>query len=435
MAWTIPDQGEGSNDLQSEVFQSSLDGLVGALNKTGVVSGCAVSQRAGGANMSVDVAAGTIVLASATAAVTAGTVTIGAADATNPRLDLVVSNGSGTLSVIAGTAAAAPKEATLDTTTYVLLAQVYVPANATSITTSLITDRRPVIGSAPPALFGDGSDGDVTVSTTVTLARDMVYRNLTITGTGRLKTNSSRVFVSGVCTVQSGGSIDADGDAASTGTQGTGGASLGRGGPGGNGGTGASGAGSAGGAASGFRYGAGAGGAGGAGGGPGGAGGAGGGTPNALSDAQFGPAGFRTLPTAFSPNSQWIYLSSTGALTGASGGGGGGASNDSTANGAGGGAGGGILFLAARTIVNNGRISANGGTGGTRSDISGGANKAGGGGGGGGGLAIVHTLALTGNQPQANGGAGGNVVALGGTGTNGSAGTNGTAVVVNWATA
>jgi hypothetical protein len=142
MTWTIPDKGEGENDLQSVVCQSSLDALLAGHRRTGVFSGCAVSQRAAGANMSVDVASGVVALAGVTAAVASGNVAIGAADATNPRLDLVVSDGSGTKSVIAGTAAAAPKEATLDTTTYILLAQVYVPAAATTITTARIYDRR-----------------------------------------------------------------------------------------------------------------------------------------------------------------------------------------------------------------------------------------------------------------------------------------------------
>lgn len=152
MTWTVPDQGEPANDLQSELFQSSLDGLVAGFARTGVITGCAVAQRAAGADMSVDVAAGTITLAGAQASVTAGNVSIGAADATNPRLDLIVVNGSGTKSVIAGTAAAAPKEATLDTTTYVVLAQVYVPATATTITTARITDRRVIIAPAGPRL-------------------------------------------------------------------------------------------------------------------------------------------------------------------------------------------------------------------------------------------------------------------------------------------
>ena len=41
--------------------------------------------------------------------------------------------------------------------------------------------------------FGDGSDGDVTISTPTTLTRDMYYDNLVVTDT--LTTNGYRIFV------------------------------------------------------------------------------------------------------------------------------------------------------------------------------------------------------------------------------------------------
>lgn len=45
------------------------------------------------------------------------------------------------------------------------------------------------------AFFGDGSDGNVTITGTVTLSRDMYYDNLTISGAGKLNTVGYRVFV------------------------------------------------------------------------------------------------------------------------------------------------------------------------------------------------------------------------------------------------
>jgi hypothetical protein len=52
------------------------------------------------------------------------------------------------------------------------------------------------------ALFGSGADGTVTISSgTTTLTRDMMYANLTISGTGSLVTNGYRVFVSGTLTI------------------------------------------------------------------------------------------------------------------------------------------------------------------------------------------------------------------------------------------
>lgn len=45
--------------------------------------------------------------------------------------------------------------------------------------------------------FGDGSDGNVTISGTVTLTRDMFYGNLTLSDGSILKTNGYKVYVNG----------------------------------------------------------------------------------------------------------------------------------------------------------------------------------------------------------------------------------------------
>jgi hypothetical protein len=44
-------------------------------------------------------------------------------------------------------------------------------------------------------LFGDGSDGDVTISSDTTLTRDMFYNNLTVNSGVKLRTNGYRIFV------------------------------------------------------------------------------------------------------------------------------------------------------------------------------------------------------------------------------------------------
>ena len=46
--------------------------------------------------------------------------------------------------------------------------------------------------------FGNGSDGNVTISGTVTLTRDMYYNDLTIPSSTTLNPNGYRVFVKGV---------------------------------------------------------------------------------------------------------------------------------------------------------------------------------------------------------------------------------------------
>lgn len=49
--------------------------------------------------------------------------------------------------------------------------------------------------------YGDGSDGDVTVSTAIILTRDMFYHNLTITSSGSINTKGWRVHCSGILDV------------------------------------------------------------------------------------------------------------------------------------------------------------------------------------------------------------------------------------------
>lgn len=139
MPFTIPDKGEGDSNIQSILFQEYLEALVeGIQGLNCVLSGCAVT---GGADMTPEVAKGAVLSNGVMFAVAAGTVTIGTADATNPRIDLVVVNSSGTLAVRAGTAAANPKPPAR-TTNDVVLAAVYVPASDTAIATSQITDLR-----------------------------------------------------------------------------------------------------------------------------------------------------------------------------------------------------------------------------------------------------------------------------------------------------
>jgi hypothetical protein len=139
--WTLPDKGEGQNDIQSILFQEYLEVLTqGIQGQDFVTSGCAVTAQ-GAPNLTVAVAAGVVWSNGVRRAVTAGNVTIGAANATNPRIDLVVVDSTGTKQCRAGTAAAAPKPPAR-TTDDVVLAAIYVPANDTTISTDQITDLR-----------------------------------------------------------------------------------------------------------------------------------------------------------------------------------------------------------------------------------------------------------------------------------------------------
>lgn len=139
MPWTIPDKGEGDNDLQSILFQEDLGILIAGLTGVDcVVSGCVIT---GGADMTPAVAKGAVISNGTLFAVAGADVTIGAADGTNPRIDLIVVNSSGALAVRAGTAAVDPKPP-VRTANDVVLAFVYVPAADTSIETTKIVDKR-----------------------------------------------------------------------------------------------------------------------------------------------------------------------------------------------------------------------------------------------------------------------------------------------------
>lgn len=140
MGWTLPDKGEGDNNIQSILFQEYLDALSeGVQGINCVVSGCLVTTH--GADLTPNVAKGAVLSNGTLFAIAATTKTIGTADATNPRIDLIVVDSSGVLQVRAGAAAAAPKPPAR-TANDVIIAAIYVPATTTAITAARITDMR-----------------------------------------------------------------------------------------------------------------------------------------------------------------------------------------------------------------------------------------------------------------------------------------------------
>lgn len=152
MPWTVPDKGEGQNDLQSILFQEYLEVLAAGMQGLDcVIVGCGVTAQ-GSPDMTVAVAKGAVLTNGVMKPVTAGNVTITTADATNPRLDLVVVDSTGAKQVRAGTAAAAPKPPAR-TANDVVLAVVYVPANDTTIATAQITDMRAMRTVGPITIY------------------------------------------------------------------------------------------------------------------------------------------------------------------------------------------------------------------------------------------------------------------------------------------
>lgn len=233
--------------------------------------------------------------------------------------------------------------------------------------------------------FGDGSDGNVTITPgTTTLTRDMFYNNLTIQDVGQLRTNGYRVFVKGLLTLgttlPNSALIQHNGNSAAGQTGGAGcntGSISGSTGGGNGGNSGSPGS-------PGFTYstaGLQVGGRGGAGGASstGTAGGGVRGTDSPPSAANGGPYGiYRVWNTAIN------FRDLSGNLLGGGEGGGGGGAAVGVATGGGGG-GAGAIMLAAKQVIGPGGIQAVGGEGANSSG-----NGGSGGGGGGGVLVFVY---------------------------------------------
>lgn len=254
-------------------------------------------------------------------------------------------------------------------------------------------------------IFGDGSDGDVEISGTVSLSRDMFYNNLTIPASQILQPVGARIFVKGTCRIS--GTLRRNGNAAAGAVAGTQISSNALG-PGAAGGAGQTGAGTAGGSLSGAFASLG---------GNGGAGGAGGTGAAGAAGTCTAPSSTVGLPRSI-PNAvmgQLVGAETVRTLYGGAGGGGGG--GDGANAGGGGGSGAGAIVLVAKTIIieSTGVIQAIGGAG-----ANGVAGNAGGGGGGGGApIILVYDRLIELGTVSCAGGANGTGV---GTGANGAAG-------------
>jgi len=131
--------------------------------RTGVVSGCAVSQQAA-PDMTVQSALGVVMIAGARISVAAdATITINAAHASFDRYDLITLNTSGAIVYTAGTANATPVPPEIPAN-QVPIAVIYVAASATNIPDAAIYDVRITVQDNSSFYAGDGSDGALTVA-------------------------------------------------------------------------------------------------------------------------------------------------------------------------------------------------------------------------------------------------------------------------------
>lgn len=174
MSYTIPNEADAFNINQAEPDKVDFDIILAGHDRTGVVSGCAVTAQ-GTPDMTVAVASGTVTVEGTEAGVSAGNVNITAADGTNPRLDLIVSNNSGTLSATAGTAAAEPVFPSVPASSAVLAA-VYVPANDTTIANNQIIDKRVIIRAA--AAGGDPTPFLITPASRLSIGVELAAMGL-----------------------------------------------------------------------------------------------------------------------------------------------------------------------------------------------------------------------------------------------------------------
>lgn len=304
-------------------------------------------------------------------------------------------------------------------------------------------------------LFGNGTDGNVTVSGAVTLTHDMYYNNLTIAAGAALNTAGFRVFVAGTLDLTA---APADGirlnGGAGTAASGTTGGAAGAAfsstaligppevsTPGTNGGTASS---SLPGIVTNRTYArqdmAG---------GRGGQGGAGSGGTGAVPVSRT-TSGWVLIPLYHPSTDQTAWISSLAKVmpmvSGISSSGGSGGGGDGTAGGGGGGGGtaGGEIFIAAKVVSRGGStaagaIAAKGGAGGAGGAPAGG-NRGGGGGGGGGSGGHVTLIAgsLTGSTgtnaidvSAGNGATAGNGTGTGAGGEGGAAGSGGVIYLYN----
>lgn len=139
--FNLPDKGVGADNVQSVMFNTYWAAMQAAGQGVDCVLSGLVASAQGTPDMTVAIAKGSVLTNGILKAIAAGNATIGAADATNPRIDLVVINSSGTIATRAGTAAANPKPAAL-TANDVLVAIVWIPANDTAINSNQIIDAR-----------------------------------------------------------------------------------------------------------------------------------------------------------------------------------------------------------------------------------------------------------------------------------------------------
>lgn len=137
--------------------------------------------------------------------------------ASNKRIDLLCLDLTGTLSIVTGTDTTGSPTVPNYPLNLFVIAEVYLRNGMTSIKTLddstngyIYNDAR---GFSVPTVndYGDGSDGDVTISVDTTLTRDMFYNNLTVNTGINLNSGGYRIFVKDTLTMSGTAKISRNG--------------------------------------------------------------------------------------------------------------------------------------------------------------------------------------------------------------------------------
>lgn len=160
------DGADGADGAPGPQGPAGSDGAQGAPGVPGyssnsINSGCGVVHRTG---LIFDIAPCVVTIAGTQYTIAAGSVTLDAADGSNPRIDLIVANTSSAFAKITGTAAATPVAPEVDPATQIQLSFATVATSAT--TPSNVTTTTVHNGTDTVAWTGSTSDGSNVVNST-----------------------------------------------------------------------------------------------------------------------------------------------------------------------------------------------------------------------------------------------------------------------------
>ena len=180
MPFTIPSSDVAPNPSRQSVwYDTDIAILLAGLFGTGMLwEGCEVTP-AGGLDLAVSEGQAQQATFSWIYNIPGNTVTLGAADPTDPRIDLLVVDQYLAAYVVAGTPAPAPKPPDLPSLA-IAIAMVDVPAGATEITGDMITDKRvilsqPVMKIAAGVPTGAPNNGEQLVALDTTPGTGGIY--------------------------------------------------------------------------------------------------------------------------------------------------------------------------------------------------------------------------------------------------------------------